>query len=101
VFWRITISIIRRKSYELLADEFSKYRNIDDTFSRLRGTLDNSELLEILVLLDSKGHLNSIMEQIEDFVHCEIELDETLDLDITGFANRFFLRLVNLRAANS
>jgi len=93
--------IIRRKSYELLADEFSRYQNIDDTFSRLRETLDNPELLEILVLLDSKGHLESIMQQIDEAIHCTLELEETLQLDITGFANRFFLRLVNLIPSKS
>ena len=90
------MSIIRRKSYELLADEFSKHRNINDTFSRLRNTLDNPELLEILVLLDSKGHLGNIMRQIDIYVHTRVELEETLEIDITGFASGFFLRLVNL-----
>lgn len=95
------MSIIRKKSYELLASEFSKYRNIDDIFYQLRNALDNPDLLEILVLLDTQGHLESIMKQIDEFVHCGVELEETLTLDITGFANRFFLRLVNLQATNS
>ena len=91
--------VIRRKSYELLADEFSRHRNIDDTFSRLRETLDNPELLEILVLLDSKGdgHLENILKKVDSLIASKAELEQTLNPDLSDLASSFFLRLVNLK----
>lgn len=94
------MSIIRQITYNLLAEEFSKYKNIDDPVFMLRGALDNPQLLEVLVLLDSTRHLENIVKEIDEVVHCNLDITTTLDIDITCFANRFFLRLVNLIPTN-
>ena len=90
------MSIIRQASYRLLAEEFSMHHKKDDTFGQLREALDNPELLQVLVLLDTHGHLDNILKEIDEKIQDNLELEQTLTIDISPFANRFFLRLVNL-----